>query len=78
MTPRKSIAIHFTGKLVSRFQTHLQSCGTPQDKPSGEMLTLEYKYGNTHELWLGTMSNSGTIGIFKWLTFLELRKLNYR
>jgi len=47
MAASKSIAVYFTGKLVSRFPTHLQSCNRKTDL-TGEMLALENKYSKKH------------------------------
>jgi len=42
-----------TGKLVSRFPTHHQSCKCKTNL-TGEMLALENKSRKTRELWLVT------------------------
>jgi len=47
MAAIKSIAVCFTGKLVSHFPTYLQSCNRKKDL-SGEMLTLENTYRKKH------------------------------
>jgi len=61
-----------TGKLVSRFPTHHQSCKYKANL-TGEMLALENKQRKTHELWLVTTT---VLKIFeaKRLTFPEPHK----
>jgi len=47
MAKNTSIAVYFTGKLVSQFPTHVQSCNR-KTIHTGEMLALENKYRKKH------------------------------